>query len=76
MKKGYVVQRNTAKTYTSTGGMEMSVPPNTEYSVVFKDGEDERLFCDVKDCYRDSKGIAEGIAASLNKGDIILPLEI
>lgn len=76
MKKGYIVQRNTAKTYTSTGGMEMSVPPNTEYSVLAKDGEYEKVVANIPDHFQNPKEIAEGIAASLNKGDIILPLEI
>jgi len=76
MKKSYVVQRNTTKTYTSTGGMEMSVPPITEYSVVAKNGENEQVIANVPDHFRSPKGIAEGIAASLNTGKIILDLDI
>lgn len=76
MKKSYVVQKNTTKTYTSTGGMEMSVPPTTQYSVVAKNGENEQVIANVPDYFRNPKEIAEGIAASLNKGSIILPLDI
>lgn len=72
----YKCLNNKDQVYKSTGGMDMTVSSKTEYSVYWvKDGHKLHIL-DIRDYFQDPKGIGEGVCKSLNKGEVVLNLEV
>ena len=70
----YIVKETQAKTYKSTGGLDMLVPAPSKYSIIW-DETDTTVFI-IPDYFQNPKGIAEGACKLLNNGKIALPLDI
>ena len=76
--KEYQMIKLTNKQYFNKAGTLVDVPPLTKTAIILKEGEDTKIICYIPDVYRDTEGIANGIAHCLNKNitDVILPLKI
>lgn len=71
----YKCLNNKDKIYKSTGGLDMVVSKNCEYSVYWVKSGHITLVCDIKDHFQDPKNIGEGICKLLNQGNIVLNLK-
>ncbi len=72
----YIVKETICKTYKSTGGLDVIVPAQSKYSVMWSDKGSETTVFICPDYFKDPKGICEGACKLLNQQDIILPLDI
>lgn len=70
----YKILDNKDKVYQSTGGMNMVVSKNCEYSIYWVKNGNVTLVLDIKDHFLNPKGIGEGICKLLNEGKVVLDL--
>lgn len=72
----YKVIRNKPVIHNIKSGADITVYPSTEYSIYWVKDEHKIHILDIKDHFQNPEGIGEGICKSLNKGDIILDLNV
>jgi len=74
----YIVKKNKVKILTNKAGTTVKVQPDTKYSIYWEDKKKGQLIEIFKTCtyFLDSQAIAERAAEALNKGKIVLPLNI
>lgn len=70
----YKAIRNRSGHQNNKRGLSLEIRPITEWTVCWVQNDSQRVVAYIPDNLPNPEGAAKGVAAAMNRGDILLPL--